>query len=303
MPLSLLQPTATLLKKQWDGLQVEYGRLDAVGEFDFAMPQQAISVAFEPHEQVVWSVDGQLQRTGLPAGSVFLYGDREFVWHHRVKPSEYVNLTFAPTLLQRIAIEHGLSSAAVVEHRVIFQDPTILHVAQLLKSEVLSGGLAGNLYVESLRNLLAVHLIRNHTQELKPPIVTVAALEGLKLKQLQDYIEDHLADELAIATLAALIPMSQFHFARAFKAAIGESPHRYIMQRRIERAKMLLSVTRLSVAEVSYQTGFSHQSHFTAQFRKSIGMTPKQFRENVLMNLRGSLAMFNTILSDVLPDV
>ena len=74
--------------------------------------------------------------------------------------------------------------------------------------------------------------------------------------------------------------MSQFHFARAFKAAVGESPHRYIMQRRIERAKVMLSVTRMSVAEISYQTGFSNQSHFTVQFRKAIGMTPKQFRES-----------------------
>ncbi len=281
MPPSMLQPTATILKNQWDGLQVEYGRLDAVGEFDFAMPQQVISVAFEPHEQVVWSVDGQPQRTGLPAGSVFLYGDREFVWHHRAKPSEYMNLALAPTLLQRIAIEHGLSSATAVEHRVIFQDPTILHVAQLLKAEVLNGGLAGNLYVESLRNLLAVHLLRNHTVGMVQPKTEVVYLEGLKLKQLKDYIEEHLVEDLAIATLAALIPMSQFHFARAFKAAIGEPPHRYIMQRRIDRAKMLLSVTRLSVAEVSYQTGFANQSHFTAQFRKAIGMTPKQFRESV----------------------
>jgi AraC family transcriptional regulator len=279
MPPSLLESAAIILKNEWDGLQVEYGRLDAVGEFDFAMPKQAISVAFAPHEQVVWSVDGQLQCTGLPAGSVFLYGEREFVWHRRAKPSEYVNLALDPALLQRIAVEYGLSAATTVEHRVIFQDPTILHVAQLLKAEVLSGGLAGNLYVESLRNLLAVHLLRNHTPGVTLP-AAVAALEGLKLKQLKDYIEDHLADELAIATLAALIPMSQFHFARAFKTAVGESPHRYIMQRRIERAKMLLSVTRLSVAEVSYQTGFANQSHFTAQFWKAIGLTPKQFRES-----------------------
>jgi AraC family transcriptional regulator len=277
----MLQPTATILKNQWDGLQVEYGQLNAVGEFDFAMPKQGLSVAFAPHEQVVWSVDGQLQRTGLPAGSVFLYGDRQFVWHRRTKPSEYVNLALEPTLLQRIALESGLSAATALEHRVMFQDPTILHVAQLLKAEVLSGGLAGNLYVESLRNLLAVHLLRNHTQEFVSVRVEVAALEGLKLRQLKDYIEDNLAEELAIATLAALIPMSQFHFARAFKAAIGESPHRYITQRRIERAKMLLSMTRLSGAEIAYQIGFSNQSHFTAQFRKIVGMTPKQFRDCV----------------------
>ncbi|AFY97014.1 DNA-binding domain-containing protein, AraC-type (plasmid) [Chamaesiphon minutus PCC 6605] len=277
----MLQPAATILTNEWDGLRVEYGRLDAVGDFDFAMPKQGLSVAFEPHEQVVWSVDGQSQQTSLPAGSVFLYGDREFVWHRRVKPSEYVNLEIDPALLPQIAVENGLSATTEVEHRIIFQDPTVLHVSQLLKAEVLSGGLAGNLYVESLRNLLAVHLLRNHTRGILQPKTEVVCLEGLKLKQLKDYIEDNLAEELAIATLATLIPMSQFHFARAFKAATGEPPHRYIMQRRIERAKMLLSVTRLSVAEVSYQTGFSNQSHFTAQFRKAIGMTPKHFRERV----------------------
>ncbi|MCU0542974.1 MAG: AraC family transcriptional regulator [Oscillatoriaceae cyanobacterium Prado104] len=277
----VIEPIATILKNEWDGLLVEYGRLDAVGEFDFAMPQQVISVAFEPHEKTIWSVDGESQRTSLPAGSIFLYGDREFVWHYRVKPSEYINLALDPALLQRIAVENGLSAATEVEHRVIFQDPTILYVAQLLKAEILSGGLAGNLYVESLRNLLAVHLLRNHTRGIVGPKTEVVSLEGLKLRQLKDYIEDRLAEDLAIATLAALIPMSQFHFARAFKAATGEPPHRYIMQRRIERAKMLLSVMRLSVAEVSYQTGFSNQSHFTAQFRKAIGLTPKQFQESV----------------------
>ncbi|GET38904.1 AraC family transcriptional regulator [Microseira wollei] len=272
--------TAAILRREWDGLTVEYGRLDAVGEFDFAMPKHVLSVAFAPHEQVTWSVDGgQRQSTSLPAGSVFVYGQREFVWHRRVKPSEYINLALDPALLQTIATENGLSSTTEIEHRVIFQDPTILHVAQLLKAEVLNGGLAGNLYVESLRNLLAVHLLRNHTRVLVKPTVEAGHRDGLKLKQLKDYIEEHLAQELAIATLAAQIPMSQFHFARAFKAATGESPHRYIMQRRIERAKILLSVARLTVAEVAYQVGFSNQSHFTAQFRKAIGMTPKQFRE------------------------
>jgi AraC family transcriptional regulator len=189
MLFPIVEPAATILRNEWDGLRVEYGRLDRVGEFDFAMPQQVISVAFEPHEQVIWSVDGKSQCTSLPAGSVFLYGKREFVWHHRVKPSEYVNLALDPALLQRIAVENGLSAVTEVEHRVIFQDPTILHVAQLLKAEVLSGGLAGNLYVESLRNLLAVHLLRNHTRGIVEPEAEIVHLDGLKLKQLKDYIE------------------------------------------------------------------------------------------------------------------
>jgi AraC family transcriptional regulator len=282
MSPSECEPSAIILQHEWHGLAVEYGQLEAVGEFDFAMPKQGVSVAFVPHEEVVWSVDGGArQRTSLPAGSVFLYGDREFVWHRRRKPSEYINLTLDPGLLQAIAIDHDLPATVEVEHRVIFQDPTILHVAQLLKGEVFSGGVAGHLYAESLRNLLAVHLLRNHTQTTAKPLTQTSPLEGLKLKQLKDYIEDHLAEELAIATLAALIPMSQFHFARAFKAALGEPPHRYILNRRMERAKVLLSVPQLTIAEVAYQVGFANQSHFTAQFRKAIGLTPKQFRDRV----------------------
>lgn len=280
MPSPEFDPSAIILKHEWEGLVVEYGQLNAVGEFDFAMPRQGLSVAFAPHEEVVWSVDGgQRQRTSLPAGSVFLYGDREFVWHRRLKPSEYVNVTLDPGVLQGIAADHGFSSPVALEHQVIFQDATLLHVAQLLKGEVLSGGVAGNLYAESLRNLLAVHLLRNHTQTPVKPATEDSPLTGLKLKQLKDYIEDHLAEELAIATLAALIPMSQFHFARAFKATMGEPPHRYILTRRIERAKVLLSMPQFTIAEVAYQVGFANQSHFTAQFRKAIGLTPKQFRE------------------------
>ncbi len=280
MPSLQSEASVTILKSEREGLTIEYGRLDQVGEFDFAMPKQGVSVAFAPHEEVTWSVEGKRQSTSLPAGSVFLYGDREFVWHRRAKPSEYINFNFDPAFLTRIAAEGGLPAATEVEHRVIFQDPTILHVAQLLRAEVISGGLAGDLYVESLRNLLAVHLLRNHTRAVVKPAAE-GNLDGLQLKQLQDYIETHLAEELSIARLAAQIPLSQFHFARAFKAATGASPHRYITQRRIERAKALLAATKLSAAEVAYQVGFANQSHFTAQFRKAVGATPKQFRQQV----------------------
>jgi AraC family transcriptional regulator len=274
------QAAATIIKAEWSDLTVEYGRLEKAGNFDFAMPKHAISVAFAPHERVTWSVDGgKAQTTTLPAGSVFIYSSRQFVWHQREKESEYVNLLLKPEIISQLADDNGISSPIELEHRIIFPDPTILHIAQLLKSEVVNGGLAGNLYVESLRNLLAVHLLRSYggVSEKSPPQSGI--IDTLKLKQIKDYIEENLAKELVIANLAALVPMSEFHFARTFKTLTGEPPHRYIMKRRIERAKVLLQVTRFSTAEIAYQVGFSNPSHFTAQFRKFLGVTPKQFRE------------------------
>ncbi|WP_228054750.1 helix-turn-helix transcriptional regulator [Gloeocapsopsis crepidinum] len=73
--------------------------------------------------------------------------------------------------------------------------------------------------------------------------------------------------------------ISQFHFACTFKITTGKSLHCYLTQRRIKRAKVLLSVTQFAIAEVAYRIGFYNQSHFTAQFRKLTGVTPKQYRE------------------------
>lgn len=280
MELPTRQP-AFNLKACWENITIEYSCLDAIGEFDFAMPTQAISVAFLPHDRVTWSVDGNNSKiTSLPAGSAFIYSDRNFVWHKRERKSEYINILLEPKFLEQVARESDLSSPIELQHRLIFPDSTILHVAQLFKSEVLNGGLAGKLYVESLRNLLAVYLLRNHNLTAVKPAIVDGALDTSKLNKIKDFIEDRLHEDLSIAEMAAVVHMSQFHFARAFKTTIGTSPHRYLIQRRMERAKVMLEVTKLSVAEIAYQVGFANQSHFIAQFRKAVGITPKSYRDS-----------------------
>ncbi|MEP0924186.1 AraC family transcriptional regulator [Leptolyngbya sp. ST-U4] len=277
----MTEQPSLFLKKEWQDITVEYGLLESVGDFEFAMPKHAISVAFIPHDRVTWSVDGKKQTTALPAGSAFLYGDREFVWHHREKASEYVTLYLDPDYLKQTAVENELPAETQLSHRVIFPDPTITQVAHWFKGELLNEGLGGNLFAQSLKNLLTVHLLRNYCESgmlQKKLVVPGRALDAVKLKQIQDYIEEHLEEDIAIEDMAALVPMSQFHFARAFKAAIGETPHKYLIQRRMERAKVLLTVTQLAIAEIAYRVGFSNQSHFTTHFRKATGVTPKDYR-------------------------
>ena len=162
---------------------------------------------------------------------------------------------------------------------MIFTDPTILHIGHLLKAEIHSGGLAGKLYTESLANILAVHLLRKYSGLVIKSDLEDGPLGDLKLNHVKDFIEERLAQELTIASMAAVVHMSPFHFARAFKDAMGQPPHRYVTHQRMERAKLLLSVTRLPVAEVAYRVGFSNKSHFIAQFRRATGTTPKAYRD------------------------
>lgn len=212
--------------------------------------------------------------------SVFLYSSREFIWSRWLQPTECVHIAIAPTLLNSVAADCSLSGNVEIDYRVMFADPTIVHLAQLFKSEILNGGLAGKLYTQSLASVLAVHLLRHYSGLANKPVVPDGALDTLKLNSLKDFIEEHIAEDLTIVKMAAVVHTSQFHFARAFKAATGQPPHRYVTVRRMERAKSLLSVTRLSVAEVAYRVGFYNTSHFSASFRKFTGTTPKRYRDS-----------------------
>ena len=106
-------------------------------------------------------------------------------------------------------------------------------------------------------------------------------LPGWQQKKLNQYIEEHLADEISLLSLAELAQLSPFHFSRAFKQSFGMPPHRYLTSRRIERAKTLLAERKLSVTEIALDVGFSETSSFTAAFRKVTGETPTDYRRSL----------------------
>src|SRR5262249_13159476 len=93
-----------------------------------------------------------------------------------------------------------------------------------------------------------------------------------------DYIESNLSCELTLNELAGLVGLSRHHFARMFKRSIGAPPHRYVLERRGERAKGMLWSKAASLVEISLSTGFSSQSHFTTAFHRVVGVTPSEFQ-------------------------
>ena len=97
-------------------------------------------------------------------------------------------------------------------------------------------------------------------------------------RRVEDYIEANLDAPIRIGDLADVAGLSEFHFARMFKAATGEAPHGFLQRRRMERAKRLLAETRMPMAELALACGFASQSHFAASFRKQAGLTPRQYR-------------------------
>jgi len=97
-----------------------------------------------------------------------------------------------------------------------------------------------------------------------------------RLHRTIDYMMDHLDRPLSLPELAANVELSQFHFCRMFKKSTNLTPHQYVLQLRIERARDLLT-GRLPLAEIAAQLGFADQSHFGAVFKRFLGITPSEF--------------------------
>jgi AraC-like DNA-binding protein len=98
------------------------------------------------------------------------------------------------------------------------------------------------------------------------------------MRRLQEYIDAHIGDRIELADLAAVTGLSIYHFARQFKDTVGVTPHQYLVQKRLQRAKQMLSRSTLSLSEIASRVGFSDQSHFTRLFGQMFGLTPGQFR-------------------------
>lgn len=133
-------------------------------------------------------------------------------------------------------------------------------------------------YVESLTQILVIHLPRHHSTPTRPIPLQNGGLTHLQAQQVIDYIHTHLNRDLSLAELASVVNISPTYFANLFKRTVGTSPHQYVIQQRVERAKVMLKKTNLAIADIALQVGFSSQSHLTQQFKRLTGMTPKQVR-------------------------
>ena len=184
-------------------------------------------------------------------------------------------------LLGSVAEQSGLDPGRLeLMNRFQMRDSQIEHIGWALKAEMDLGFPNGNLYTDSLATALAVHLIRRHSDLSLDPGTMKGGLSGQRLRRVLSYIEDNLCSNLSLQEIASIAGLSVSHCKAAFRDSVGAPVHQYVLQRRVERAKVLLSEGRLSISEIALETGFSHQSHLAYHVRRLLGVSPTDIRQN-----------------------
>jgi AraC family transcriptional regulator len=98
------------------------------------------------------------------------------------------------------------------------------------------------------------------------------------VRRIHEHIDSHLDQNITIESMAATAELSLYHFARTFKQSEGMTPHAFVLERRIAKARKLLTETDLPLSEIAFTLGFADQSHLARRFRQMVGMSPGQFR-------------------------
>jgi AraC family transcriptional regulator len=226
------------------------------------------------------------RRAGLSFKGVSVHGDIYIIpadtpitWEIKGNDT-FLRMNVALTLLQRVAEEMGHDSGRIeIRNRFQVRDTQLENIAWALKEEMECGFPCGQLYFDSLAVAVAARLLCYHSSQSRETIRPHKRLTDRRLRRVFDYIEDHLAENIALDDLATVVNLSVSHFTVLFREATGLSPHQYVIRRRIERARSLLGTGELTIREIASETGFAHQSHLARHMQRVLGVSPKTLRE------------------------
>jgi AraC family transcriptional regulator len=270
----------------WKSIGLNYHRLPDTHEIpEICLTQHMVVIRTQVSSSLKFErkVDGRWRNEPQKPGYVMLIPANVPVsvrWSQQADEElEALDLYLDPALVAAIAHESINPDRVELVTHFAQPDPTIEHLGLTLKAELEAGCPGGRLFGESLATALAIQLLNKYGVSSPTLHNHEGGLSQRKLKQSIDYIHDHLGQDVRLDSLAAVVGMSQYYFARMFKQSMGTSPHQYLLQCRLERAKQLLRQEDIAIAQIAQACGFKSPSHFTKHFRDYTGITPKAYRQ------------------------
>jgi len=248
------------------------------GTSELCLPHYVIGLNNAPMMNCEFKADGRLHQFPMLAGEMNIApagANFETSWDRKIQST---TLNLSVELLNRNALALWGHSDFELGFQLKVDDPFIRQLSLEISHEITSVA-PNRMYVMTMVNSLAVQLLHKFSNQAHKSIQNLGSLSPQQLKIVVNYIGQNIDKDLTLKKLASLVQISQHHFARSFKQTMDITPHQYIIQQRIKLSQQLLRQLHLRIDEVALACGFSHQSHLNRHFKRYMGLTPKQFRE------------------------
>jgi AraC family transcriptional regulator len=230
--------------------------------------------------QQEFQIEGRTHRVQNTPGSMMIepQGLHASVRVRRSQPDIQWILELDPAVVEQRVQESLNDNRFELTPQIDLRDPQLQRLTQALQADAEAGCPAGSLFGETIGAALIIYLAHHYSVHTAGDAAFRGGLPKLRLSRVLDYIHANLDRDIHLDELANIAGLSSFHFAKLFKLSTGTSPHQYMLQRRVERAKELLHDPQMSLTQISLETGFSDQSHLTNVFRRLQGVTPSRYR-------------------------
>ena len=278
MPLVPFVPVLSSATQQWEGFLLE--RHVSEG---FEIPQHnhsaiLLSMQLNSSLRLEWKSESGGRSAVVDAGSLTLHGCTGR--HGSVWNGAYDRLLFELDSIHLERLTEGRFAGARIEvpDHWAFKDSRLENLLKILHDELRQGAPAGRIFGEQVGNAVAMLLAKQYST-VTPGVYGIGGrIPTSRLKKVFDYVEAHLHEDVRLSDLAKTAAMSPYYFAHLFKNSTGVTPHQYVAQRRIARAKELLRNSEISVFEIGVRVGYADPKHFRSLFRRQVGVSPSDFR-------------------------
>jgi len=230
------------------------------------------------------SIEWGSKRSAL---ETFDYGAGDLALCHR-HVGEWVGLMDVPHLqlgvsdVALMASSDGAYGEVELRPSRKFADPRLSAMVAAVHAEMVAGFSSGRLFLDSIEQAMAVALVNGHAVRHRPVQIYRGGLGSARLRRIKELVRAKMEDDLSLDEMAQSVGLSTAHFARMFRKSTGETPHQFVLRQRLERAQAMLRAPDARVLDVAVACGFKTQQHFAQVFRDAWGVSPTEYRQDLV---------------------
>jgi len=237
--------------------------------------EHVLAMMLQPGSVEVGPRRSEMRRVTFQAGEIGLFPRHTKRW---VGAADQERLVLGISDAALMAACEGMSCGVELRHKCKVVDSRVSGLVAAVNAERIAGFPGGRLFLDSVERALASALVDIYG--LRPSSVGTlrGGLGSPRVRKVEELVHAKMADELTLGEMAQSVGLSIAHFSRMFRKSMGETPHQFVLRRRIERSKEMLRAREVHVLDVAIACGFKTQQHFARVFRHMCGASPTEYR-------------------------